>query len=223
MFGLEKERSALTTFTIGIDEPQHIRERMNEAKDFPLLKVKLNGEQDEIMMETIRSVSNVAVAVDVNQGWKDKETAIKKIEWLSKLNVVFVEQPLKKEELEDAHWLFQRSPLPLYADESIQRITDIEFMKDCFHGINIKLMKCTGMNEAHQMILRARELQLKTLVGCMSESSCGVSAAAQLSPLIDHADLDGPLLIKNDPFEGITYDRGKILLNDKPGIGVSLL
>ncbi|MBA3972099.1 MAG: dipeptide epimerase, partial [Bacteroidetes bacterium] len=116
--------------------------------------------------------------------------------------------------------LFENSPLPLYADESIQRYADIEMVKECFHGINIKLMKCTGMYEAHQMILRAREVNLKVLIGCMSESSCAISAAAQLSPFADHADLDGSLLIKNDLFDGITFNDGKIILNEKPGIGV---
>jgi L-Ala-D/L-Glu epimerase / N-acetyl-D-glutamate racemase len=142
------------------------------------------------------------------------------IHWLAERNVLFVEQPLHKNNIDDARWLYEKSPLPLYADESIQRYSDIDMIKDCFHGINIKLMKCTGMYEAYNMILRGREHGLKILIGCMSETSCAISAAAQLSPLADHADLDGPLLIKNDLFSGITFSKGKIVLNESPGIGV---
>ena len=143
------------------------------------------------------------------------------IEWLSIRNVLLVEQPLDKNKLEDTAWLYERSPLPLFADESVQRYNDIDFVKDCFHGINIKLMKCTGMYEAYKMIQHARSLQLKVLIGCMSETSCAISAAAQLSPLADFADLDGCLLMKNDLFTGIEFIAGKITLNTLPGIGVS--
>ena len=142
------------------------------------------------------------------------------IEWLQTKNVLFVEQPLPKENIEDMHWLFERSPLALYADESVQRYADIDTVKSCFHGINIKLMKCTGMHEAKKMIDYARKLNLKILIGCMSETSFAVSAAAQLTPFTDHADLDGPLLIKNDLFEGIQFIEGRITLNEMPGIGV---
>jgi len=156
----------------------------------------------------------------VNQGWKDKFHALEMIEWLQNKNVLFIEQPLPKENIDDMHWLFERSSLPLYADESVQRYIDIDTVKNCFHGINIKLMKCTGMNEANKMISYARKLNLKILIGCMSETSCAVSAAAQLTPFADYADLDGPLLIKNDLFEGIQFIDGKITLNEMPGIGV---
>ncbi len=142
------------------------------------------------------------------------------IEWLTDKNVLFIEQPLPKNNFDDAAWLFERSPLPVFADESVQRFSDINNVKDCFTGINIKLMKCTGMHEAYKMIKRARELNLKVLIGCMSETSCAVSAAAQLSPLVDYADLDGPLLIKNDLFDGIEFVNGKITLKELPGIGL---
>ncbi len=222
LFGAEKKNTPFTTYTLGIDEPDVIKQKIEDGRDYKILKVKLNGENDKAIINTIRSVTDKPIAIDVNQGWQNKEKALLMIEWLANKNVLFVEQALSKNNLEDARWLFERSPLPLYADESIQRFTDIHNIKDCFHGINIKLMKCTGMHEAFKMIKRARELQLKVLIGCMSETSCAISAAAQLSPFTDYADLDGALLIKNNLFDGITFTDGKITLNDSPGIGVTL-
>lgn len=219
-FNANKDDAPYTTYTLGIDEPKVIEQKITESEDYKVLKVKLNGENDKLIINTIRSITGKPIAIDVNQGWKDKHHALEMIHWLSERNVLFVEQPLPKHNWDDAGWLYEKSPLPIYADESLQRYPDIEVVKDCFHGINIKLMKCTGMNEAYKMIHRAREVNLKVLIGCMSESSCAISAAAQLSPLADHADLDGSLLIKNDLFDGITFTKGKITLNDKPGIGV---
>jgi L-alanine-DL-glutamate epimerase-like enolase superfamily enzyme len=222
MFGADKAKTPFTTFTLGMDTPEMLVTKIKEAQDYKVLKVKLNGEQDKAIIQTIREHTDKPIAIDVNQGWKSKEIALEMIEWLSDKNVLFIEQPLLKDNLEDAHWLYERSPLPLYADESVQRYADIALVKNCFHGINIKLMKCTGMLEAHQMIVRAREYQLKVLIGCMSETSCAISAAAQFTPLADYADLDGCLLIKNDVFNGIKFIKGKITLNELPGIGVSL-
>lgn len=220
IFNCDKNNTPYTTYTLGIDEPEVIKEKVAEGEKYKILKVKLNGENDKTIISTIRNITGKAIAIDVNQGWEDKYHALEMIEWLSDKNVLFVEQPLPKSNLDDAAWLFERSPLPLFADESIQRYSDIDKIKDCFHGINIKLMKCTGMHEAFKMITRARELNLKVLMGCMSETSCAVSAAAQLSPLVDYADLDGPLLIKNNLFDGIEFINGKITLNELPGIGV---
>lgn len=220
MFGADKNKTPFTSYTLGIDEPEIIKQKLEESESYKIIKVKLNGKDDRLIIETIRKITNKPIVIDVNQGWKNKEQAIEMIEWLQNKNVLFVEQPLKKDNLEDAYWLFQRSPLLLFADESIQRLTDIEKVKDCFHGINIKLMKCTGMREANKMIVLARELKLKILMGCMSETSCAVSAAAQLTSFVDYADLDGPLLIKNNLFEGIQFINGKIILNDLPGNGV---
>ncbi|HEX8515296.1 MAG TPA: dipeptide epimerase [Bacteroidia bacterium] len=221
IFGAARYKTPFTTFTLGIDGPEVIRKKISEAEEFRILKVKLDGLNDKAMIDTIRSITDKPIAVDVNQGWDSKETAIEMIEWLNNRNVLFVEQPLKKEDLESMLWLYKRSPLPLYADESVQRLDDVGKISECFHGINIKLMKCTGMHEAMKMIIKARELNLQVLIGCMSETSCAVSAAAQLTPFADHADLDGPMLIRNDLFEGIKFEQGKIILNDKPGIGVS--
>lgn len=215
-----KNNTPFSTYTLGIDEPEIIKQKIIEASEFKYLKVKLNGENDKLIINTIRSVTDKPIAIDVNQGWKDKYFALEMIEWLAHKNVLFVEQPLPKGNLDDSYWLFEKSPLPIFADESVQRFSDIDKVKDCFHGINIKLMKCTGMFEANKMIKRARESNLKILIGCMSETSCAVSAAAQLTPLVNYADLDGPLLIKNNLFDGITFANGKITLNELPGIGV---
>lgn len=219
IFNGDKNKTPYTTYTLGIDTPEVIIEKIKEGEEYKIIKVKLNGEKDKLIIETIRSVTDKPIAVDVNQGWTNKQHALEMIEWLTDKNVLFVEQPLPKSNFDDAAWLFERSPLPLFADESVQRLVDIDKVKDCFHGINIKLMKCTGMHEAHKMIKEARALKLQILIGCMSETYCAVSAAAQLSPLVDHADLDGPLLIKNNFFEGIEFVNGKITLSEMPGIG----
>ena len=215
-----KNDTPYTTCTLGMDGPDVIRQKIAEGDQFRIFKVKLNGADDKNTIETIRRFTDKPIAVDVNQGWKTKEQALEMAEWLFTKNVLFVEQALPKDNLKDAHWLYERSPLPLYADESVQRYVDIDRVKDCFHGINIKLMKCTGMYEAMRMIAYARPLDLKILIGCMSETSCAISAAAQLSAFANHADLDGAFLIKNDLFEGITFTNGKITLSEKPGIGV---
>jgi len=221
LLGANKEDTPFTTYTLGIDEPEILKQKIEDGTSYKILKVKLNGEKDRASIETIRSITDKPIAIDVNQGWKKKEDALEMIEWLADKNVLFVEQALPKTNWDDARWLFERSPLPLFADESIQRYVDLEKVKDCYHGVNIKLMKCTGMHEANRIIQQARALHLKVLIGCMSETSCAISAAAQLSPFADYADLDGALLIKNNLFDGITFTDGKITLNDSPGIGIT--
>lgn len=220
IFKCDKKNAPYTSYTLGIDKLEVLKEKVEEGKNYKILKVKLNGENDKAIISVIRNITNKPIVIDVNQGWKNKYTALEMLEWLKDKNVLFVEQPLSKNNFKDAAWLFDRSPLPLFADESVQRYSDIEGIKNGFHGINIKLMKCTGMHEAFKMITRARELDLQVLIGCMSETSCGVSAAAQLSPLVDYADLDGPLLIKNNLYDGIKFIKGKVVLNNLPGIGV---
>jgi L-Ala-D/L-Glu epimerase len=145
------------------------------------------------------------------------------IQWLNERGVVFIEQPMPKDNLEDIAWLTERSPLPIIADESIQRLCDVEKIKGVFSGINIKLMKCTGMREAWKMINLAKSYNMKVMIGCMTETSCAISAAAQLSPLCDWADLDGNVLISNDCFDGMKVHNGRIVLDDRPGIGITLL
>ncbi len=221
IWGLNKDKAPSTTFTIGIDTADVVKQKTREcANQFNILKVKLGRENDKEMIETIRSVTDLPIAVDINQGWKDKEKAIDEIFWLKEHGIVMVEQPMPKELRDDIAWLTEKSPLPIFADEAIQRLKDIKNVAGAYSGINIKLMKCTGMHEAWKMLNYARAIGMKVMVGCMTETSCAVSAAAQLSPAVDFADLDGNLLISNDRFKGMEVVKGKITLLDRPGIGV---
>lgn len=224
IWGLDPEKAPNTTFTIGIDTPDVVREKTRECADkFKILKVKVGLDNDKEMIETIREITDLPIAVDANQGWKDREQALDEIFWLKEHGVVMVEQPMPKERLDDNAWITERSPLPIFADEAIQRLRDIPSIKGAYSGINIKLMKCTGMREAWKMLNYAKAEGMKVMTGCMTETSCAVSAAAQLSPAVDFADLDGNLLISNDRFEGMTVVDGKITLSDRPGIGLKLI
>lgn len=223
IWGFDPADTPNTSFTIGIDTPEVVRMKTEEAKPYKILKVKLGQATDREMIETIRSVTNVPMCVDVNQGWTDKNKALEMIHWLKEKGIVFVEQPMPKTAIDDIAWLTEHSPLPIIGDESVQRLPDVMKAKGVYHGINIKLMKCTGMREAHQMLTLAKAVGMKVMIGCMTETSCAVSAAAQLSPKVDWADLDGNLLISNDPYSGVKVVDGKITLIDKPGIGLSSL
>ncbi|MGN1255726.1 MAG: dipeptide epimerase [Bacteroidaceae bacterium] len=221
IWGLSPEKTPSTTFTIGIDTPEVVRQKTRECADkFNILKVKLGRDNDREMIETIRQVTQLPIAVDANQGWKDRQKAIDMIHWLHEQGVVMVEQPMPKTQLDDIAWVSQQSPLPIFADESIQRLADVRGVMGAFTGINIKLMKCTGMREAWKMLNTARALGMKVMIGCMTETSCGISAAAQLSPAVDFADLDGNLLIANDCFRGVQVHKGKLVLPTTPGIGI---
>lgn len=222
IWGLDPAKAPVTSFTIGIDTPEVVRQKTREAEVYKIIKVKLgrSSVSDREMIDTIRDVTDKPITVDANQGWKNRAEALAMVEWLAGRGVVFIEQPMPKEQIDDTAWLRERSPLPLIADENCQRIADVPRCASAFHGINIKLMKCTGLREARQMILLARALGLKVMLGCMTETSCAISAAAQLSPLVDWADLDGAVLIKNDLFEGATIVDGRVTLPDRPGIGV---
>lgn len=226
IWGLNKEKTPSTFYTIGIDKPEVVKEKTKEAIKFDILKVKLgrDDKSDREMIESVRAVTDAPIAVDANQGWKDKVYASEMIGWLYEQGIVMVEQPMKKTKLDDIAWITERSPLPVVADESLQRLTDIPKLKGAFSGINIKLMKCTGMREAWKMLNLARALDMKVMIGCMTESSCAISAAAQLSPMVDWADLDGNLLISNDVFDGVkTAPNGKLILTDLPGLGLTKL
>jgi L-alanine-DL-glutamate epimerase-like enolase superfamily enzyme len=222
IWGLDPAKAPVTSFTIGIDTPEVVRQKTREAAPYKIIKVKLGRDPatDRALIDAIREVTDCPITVDANQGWPDRADALRMIEWLATRGVLFIEQPMPKENPADTAWLRERSPLPLIADESVQRLPDVRRALGVFDGINIKLMKCTGLREAHQMITVARALGLKVMLGCMTETSCAISAAAQLSPLVDWADLDGALLIKNDVFLGTTVVDGKLTLNDLPGIGV---
>ena len=222
MWGLNPDKTPNTSFTIGIDKPEVIKVKVNEASPYKILKVKLGQGNDKEMIETIRSVTDKPICVDVNQGWTDKVMALEMAHWLKDKGVVFIEQPMSKNAVNDIAWLTQNSPLPIIADEAIQTIGDFRNVQGAYNGINVKLMKCGGLRSAYVLIKMARSLGMKVMIGCMTETSCAVSAAAQLSPLADWADLDGNLLIDNDVFEGVTVIDGKIALNNRPGIGIRL-
>ena len=211
------------TYTIGMDVTKKITEKVKEAESFHILKVKLGGQRDKEIIKTIRSVTDKPLCVDANQGWKQKEVALEMISWLATQHILFVEQPMPKQQWDDMYWLKEQSPLPLIADEYFQTIQDLENSVRCFHGINIKLMKCGGISQAKIILEKAKEYDLKILIGCMSESSCGVAAASALQSKADWVDLDGPLLINNDPFEKINYRDGKIEQKDKTGLGVEYI
>ena len=221
LWGLDAAKAPSTTFTIGIDTPEVVREKTLECADrFNILKVKVGLDSDEEMIRTIRSVTDLPLAVDANQGWKDRQKALDEIFWLKEQGVVMVEQPMAIDRLDDIAWITERSPLPIFADESIQRLRDIPAIKGAFTGINIKLMKCTGMREAWKMLNYGRAEGMRVMIGCMTETSCACTAAAQLSPAVDFADLDGNLLISNDRFEGMTVRDGRMVLPDRPGLGL---
>lgn len=223
LWGLNPEKTPFTSFTIGIDTPEVVKQKVAEAEPYKILKVKLGLGNDKEMIETIRSVSDKPICVDVNQGWKDKNYALEMAHWLREQNVIFLEQPMPKTMTDEIGWLTQNAPLPVIADEALQTIGDLFRVKDLYSGINIKLMKCGGMNAGHKMALMAREMGMKVMIGCMTETSCAISAAAQISPLVDWADLDGNLLISNDVYEGVTVEDGKITLKERPGIGINEL
>ncbi|MCC8187828.1 MAG: twin-arginine translocation signal domain-containing protein [Bacteroides sp.] len=224
IWGLDKDKAPDTTYTIGIDTPDKVREKtLAYAERFNILKVKLGGDNDKEMIETIRLVCQLPLAIDANQGWTDKHYALDMVHWLKEQGIVMIEQPMPKEQLDDIAWVTQQSPLPIYADESLQRLSDVPGLRHAFTGINIKLMKCTGMREGWKMVNLARALGMDVMVGCMTETSCAISAAAQFSPAVDFADLDGNLLIANDRFDGVKVVKGKLTLNDKPGLGITLL
>lgn len=221
ILGLNPEKTPNTTYTIGIDTDEMVKLKTREvAGQFKILKVKLGTPRDREMIRAIREVSDLPIAVDVNQGWKNKKKALDEIFWLKEQGIVMVEQPMPKEMLDANAWLTERSPLPTFADEAIQRLKDIPAIKGAYTGINIKLMKCTGMREAWKMMNYARAEGMRVMIGCMTETSCAIAAAAQLSPAVDFADLDGNLLIANDIFRGTTVVDGKITLNQLPGIGI---
>lgn len=221
IFGADPAKMPVTSFTVGIDTPEILKKKLEDAKDFKVVKVKLGRDNDKEIIETIRSVTNVPLYVDANQGWNERKKAIDLIYWLHDKGVVLIEQPMDKNNLEGNAWLTERSPIPILADEAMQRLSDLDSLKGAYHGINIKLMKSTGMYEGHQTILKARKLGMKVLIGCMSETSIATLAGAHLAPLCDWADLDGPFLTVNNPFDQPSFENGKYVLNQLPGLGLT--
>ncbi len=219
--GSDPSKMPITSYTVGIDTPEVIKEKLKDADGFKVIKVKLGRDNDKELINTIRSVTNLPLYVDANQGWSDRKSAIEMCYWLHDQGVLLIEQPMDKNDLEGNAWLTGRSPIPIIADEAVQRLKDLDGLKGAYHGINIKLMKSAGMYEAHQMILKARSFGMKILIGCMSETSIATLAGIALAPLCDWADLDGPWLTKNNPFDAPKMQDGKYVLNDLPGLGLT--
>ncbi len=219
MWGLNPAKVPLCSFTIAIDTKEIVEQKVREAEEFPILKVKVGLDNDKEMIETIRKITDKPLYVDANEGWKTREKALESVKWLKNQNIVFVEQPMPAAQFEDIKWLRDHSELPLIADESVIRLSDIPTLAQAYDGINIKLMKCTGVREAMKMIHTARATGMKVMMGCMIETAVAISAGAQLGPLLDYCDLDGNVLISNDPFDGVRNTRGKMILTEKPGIG----
>lgn len=217
--GLSKQFKADGMFTIGISSEGELIKKLPGSDVMPILKIKTSDGNEKEIISLIRRFTDKPVAIDANQSWEPAEDKLELLNWLKEMNVILVEQPFRKNE-RVPDYIFKHSPVPLIADESFQNREDFEKVSESYHGINIKLMKCGGIYPALQNIKEARKRNLKVMIGCMSESSCGCSAAAQMISLTDWYDLDGPLLIKNDPFDGLAYEKGRIILSDKTGLGI---
>jgi L-alanine-DL-glutamate epimerase-like enolase superfamily enzyme len=218
LWNLDYSKAPVCDYTIGIDTVEKMVEKMQE-KPWPIYKIKVGVPGDVEMVEALRKHTDAVFRVDANAGWTLEE-AQQKIPVLKELGVELIEQPLAKDNWEGMMVLFNESPLPLIADESCVYEQDVEKCKGYFHGINIKLTKCSGITPARRMIEKARALEMKIMVGCMNESTIGSAAIAHLAPLVDYVDMDGPLLLAEDTATGITYDHGKVSISDKPGLGI---
>jgi len=211
-----------TSFTIAIGDLKGIPKKLSEAKKYPVLKIKLGTPQDRDIMRLIRDNTDKPVRIDANEGW-DLKTAIDMCQWLADKNVQFVEQPIKSANLEESALLKSESPIKIIADENCINETSIPQIAHAFHGINIKLSKCGSLFEANRMIKTARKFDLDVMLGCMVESSVGISAAAHLASQVDYADLDGNVLINNDPYSGVLSENGKLMLDpERSGLGLIL-
>jgi len=218
LWNLDTSKNPLTDITIGIDSIEKMVQKIKETP-WPIYKIKLGTAEDVHIMEELRKHTDAVFRIDANAAWKADE-ALEKIKIFKELNVEFIEQPLAKEDWEGMEFLYEHSPLPLIADESCVSEHDVLKCKKFFHGINIKLTKCSGITPALRMIKQANELNMKVMVGSMNESSIGTSAIAQLLPLLDYVDMDGPLILAEDVAEGVQFDYGKIIYGQGNGLGV---
>lgn len=220
LMGVREPARAVTSFSIGIDSPDKVRDKLIEAAEYPVIKIKLGGPDDQAVMDLTREiVPEAIIRVDANEAWTTREEALEKIEWLHRQypKVEFVEQPMPNNTpVKDCAWLKQRSALPLIADESFHNSNDLDFCLQGFHGINAKLVKTGGISEAFRSLKAAREMGLKTMLGCMIESSLFITAAAHLSGLADYLDLDGALLTSNDPVNGVRILNGELSWEGAP-------
>jgi L-alanine-DL-glutamate epimerase-like enolase superfamily enzyme len=221
LLGLNPDRTPVTSFTIGLDTPAEMARKAQKAAQFPVLKIKVGTPDDLEIVRAIRDATDARLRVDANEAWTPKQ-AIKTINALEPFGIEFVEQPVAASDLEGLRLVRDHTNLPIFADESCVTLEDVPRMAGVVDGINIKLMKCGGISQALKMIATARAHHLRVMLGCMIESSVAITAAAQISPLVDYADLDGALLISNDPFEGVGIERGKLVLSDRPGLGVRI-
>ena len=219
-FGLDPTETPVTTFSIGIDTPEITRQKVREAEAFPVLKIKVGLSTDEPTIEAVRSVTKKPLRADANEGWKDKEEAVRRINWLESQGVEFIEQPMPADMMEDTRWVRSRVHIPIIADEACLNLRTIPQLAEAYDGVNVKLDKFGGMQEALRAIHLVKSLGMKTMLGCMVSSSVSVTAAAHLSPLVDYADLDGNLLITNDPYRGVKVRNGKLILPSGPGLGL---
>ena len=220
MLGVDKKTMPLTSITLGIDTPPLLKQKVEEAADFKVLKIKLGSADDKKIINTIREMTDKPLYVDANQGWKDKHFALDMAHWLAQQGVELIEQPMPKADLDGNAFVTEGSPIPIFADESFQRLSDLPKITGAFHGVNVKLMKCTGLSEGLKIVHAARQSKMKILIGCMSETSCGIMAGAALAPLCNFADLDGPWLTSNNPFKTPKLIKGKIQLNQIAGLGI---
>jgi L-alanine-DL-glutamate epimerase-like enolase superfamily enzyme len=220
IWGLDKSKTPLTSYSIGIDTIEVIKKKVRAAEKYPLLKIKVGKDNDEEIIEAVRSITDKPIRVDANEGWKSKEVALEKIKWLQNMGIEFIEQPMPSDMIEETRWLRDRIDIPIVADEAVKTAADIPKLAEAYDGINIKLMKAGGPQEAMHMIYLAKAMNMKIMLGCMIESAIAISAAAHLSPLVDWADLDGNLLLREDPYQGVGVEKGKLILNDQPGLGV---
>jgi L-Ala-D/L-Glu epimerase len=219
LWGLDPARAPRSSFTIGLDTPERIRQKVIEAASYPILKIKLGTERDETILRTVREATDKPLRVDANAGWT-RERALEMLPILKAYGVEFLEQPLPPDDLEGIAAVRRRGVLPVVVDESCIVATDIPRLAGAVDGINIKLAKCGSLREALRMIATARAHGMLVMVGCMIESSLGITAAAHFTPLVDAADLDGAALTANDPFIGATIERGQIRIPTGPGLGV---
>ncbi len=221
LWSLDTSKAPITDYTIGIDTIEKMVSKMKE-KPWPIYKVKVGVPGDVEMVQALRKNTDAVLRVDANAGWSLEE-ALEKIPQLAEQGVEFVEQPLAKDNWEGMKVLYEKSPLPLLADESCVVEADVQKCFQHFHGINIKLTKCSGITPARRMITKARELNMKLMIGCMNESTVGTAAIAQLAPLLDYVDMDGPLLLSEDIAKGVSFDQGKIIYAEGAGLGFEML
>lgn len=222
LFGLDPADAPVTTMSIGVDTPEKTKQKVEEAADFPVLKIKMGIGKDEATLEAIRAVTKKPLRVDANEGWKTKEEALRKIRWLERDGgIEFVEQPMRADMTAEHAWLRERVNMPILADEACTDIAAIPALAGAYDGLNVKLDKAGGMLEAYRWITMARALGMKTMLGCMVSSSISVTAAAHLSPLVDYADLDGNLLISNDRYRGVVVRNGRLVLPSEAGLGLT--